>query len=82
VCVAVEVFILLGDFDEYFCYCMSVLSYDVGFNPSTERHYRRLIYYLYIITYIYILIYYTYILHIIFFSLMMVVRPKHVAMYI
>jgi hypothetical protein len=25
-----------------------VISYDVGFNPSTQRHYRRLIYYLYI----------------------------------
>jgi hypothetical protein len=24
-----------------------VISYDVGFNPSTQRHYRRLIYYLY-----------------------------------
>jgi hypothetical protein len=29
-----------------------VISYDVGFNPSTQRHYRRLIYYMYII-YIY-----------------------------
>jgi hypothetical protein len=25
-----------------------VVSDDVGFNPSTQRHYRRLIYYLYI----------------------------------
>jgi hypothetical protein len=25
-----------------------VRSDDVGFNPSTQRHYRRLIYYLYI----------------------------------
>jgi hypothetical protein len=24
-----------------------VISYDVGFNPSTQRHYRRLIYYYY-----------------------------------
>jgi hypothetical protein len=24
--------------------------YDVGFNPSTQRHYRRLIYYIYIAT--------------------------------
>jgi hypothetical protein len=24
----------------------SYISYDVGFNPSTQRHYRRLIYYL------------------------------------
>jgi hypothetical protein len=31
---------------------MWVLSYDVGFNPSTQRHYRRLIYYLYIYIYI------------------------------
>jgi hypothetical protein len=28
-----------------------VISYDVGFNPSTQRHYRRLIYYLYIHSY-------------------------------
>jgi hypothetical protein len=28
-----------------------VISYDVGSNPSTQRHYRRLIYYLYIHTY-------------------------------
>jgi hypothetical protein len=27
-----------------------VISYDVGFNPSTQRHYRRLIYYIYIAT--------------------------------
>jgi hypothetical protein len=26
-------------------------AYDVGFNPSTQRHYRRLIYYLYIHSY-------------------------------
>jgi hypothetical protein len=25
-----------------------VISDDMGFNPSTQRHYRRLIYYLYI----------------------------------
>jgi hypothetical protein len=25
-----------------------VISYDVGFNPPTQRHYRRLIYYLYL----------------------------------
>jgi hypothetical protein len=24
------------------------IEYNVGFNPSTQRHYRRLIYYLYI----------------------------------
>jgi hypothetical protein len=29
------------------------LSYDVGFNPSTQRHYRRLIYYLYIHSYMF-----------------------------
>jgi hypothetical protein len=29
------------------------ISDDVGFNPSTQRHYRGLIYYLYIHTYIY-----------------------------
>jgi hypothetical protein len=29
------------------------VSYDVGFNPSTQRHYRRLIYYLYIHSYIF-----------------------------
>jgi hypothetical protein len=28
-------------------------SYDVGFNPSTQRHYRRLIYYLYIHNYMF-----------------------------
>jgi hypothetical protein len=28
-------------------------SYDVGFNPSTQRHNRRLIYYLYIYIYSY-----------------------------
>jgi hypothetical protein len=28
-----------------------VISYDVGFNPSTQLHYRRLIYYLYIHSY-------------------------------
>jgi hypothetical protein len=27
--------------------------YDVGFNPSTQRHYRRLIYYLYIHSYMF-----------------------------
>jgi hypothetical protein len=30
-----------------------VISYDVGFNPSTQRHYRRLIYYLYIHSYMF-----------------------------
>jgi hypothetical protein len=30
-----------------------VISYDVGFNPSTQRHYHRLIYYLYIHTYMF-----------------------------
>jgi hypothetical protein len=30
-----------------------VISYDVGFNPSTQRHYRRLIYYLYILVHSY-----------------------------
>jgi hypothetical protein len=29
------------------------VSYDVGFNPSTQRHYRRLIYYLYIHSYMF-----------------------------
>jgi hypothetical protein len=29
------------------------ISYDVGFNPSTQRHYRRLIYYLYIHSYMF-----------------------------
>jgi hypothetical protein len=28
-----------------------VISYGVGFNPSTQRHYRRLIYYLYVHSY-------------------------------
>jgi hypothetical protein len=28
-------------------------TYDVGFNPSTQRHYRRLIYYLYICGYMF-----------------------------
>jgi hypothetical protein len=28
----------------------NILPYDVGFNPSTQRHYRRLIYYIYIAT--------------------------------
>jgi hypothetical protein len=62
------------------------MPYDVGFNPSTQHHYRRLIYYLYIHSYMFrshdhhqaeksittlgLL------------SLMMVARPKHVAMYI
>jgi hypothetical protein len=32
------------------------ISYDVGFNPSMQRHYRRLIYYVY---YVYIYIIYT-----------------------
>jgi hypothetical protein len=35
----------------------NTVLYDVGFNPSTQRHYRRLIYYLYIHSYIYIYIY-------------------------
>jgi hypothetical protein len=30
-----------------------VISYDVGFNPSTQRRYRRLIYYLYIHSYMF-----------------------------
>jgi hypothetical protein len=30
-----------------------VISYDVGFDPSTQRHYRRLIYYLYIHSYMF-----------------------------
>jgi hypothetical protein len=30
-----------------------VISYDVGFNPSTQRHYLRLIYYLYIHSYMF-----------------------------
>jgi hypothetical protein len=30
-----------------------VISYDVGFNPSTQRDYRRLIYYLYIHSYMF-----------------------------
>jgi hypothetical protein len=30
------------------CIISVVTSDDVGFNPSTQRHYRRLIYYLYI----------------------------------
>jgi hypothetical protein len=30
-----------------------VISYDVGFNPSTQRHYHRLIYYLYIQSYMF-----------------------------
>jgi hypothetical protein len=30
-----------------------VISYDVGFNPSTQRHYRTLIYYLYIHSYMF-----------------------------
>jgi hypothetical protein len=30
-----------------------LISYDVGFNPSTQCHYRRLIYYLYIHSYIF-----------------------------
>jgi hypothetical protein len=34
------------------------VSYDVGFNPSTQRHYRRLIYYLYIHIYTHIYEYY------------------------
>jgi hypothetical protein len=29
------------------------MQYDVGFNPSTQRHYRRLIYYLYIHSYMF-----------------------------
>jgi hypothetical protein len=33
-----------------------VISYDVGFNPSTPRLYREIIYYLYIYIYIYIYI--------------------------
>jgi hypothetical protein len=55
----------------------------VGFNPSTQRHYRWLIYYLNIHSNMF----WTYDYHQaegsnIFFSLMIVVRPKHVAMYI
>jgi hypothetical protein len=30
-----------------------VISDDVGFNPSTQRHYRRLIYYVYIYSYMF-----------------------------
>jgi hypothetical protein len=30
-----------------------VISYDVGFNPSTQRYYRRLIYYFYIHSYMF-----------------------------
>jgi hypothetical protein len=30
-----------------------MISHDVGFNPSTQRHYRRLIYYLYIHSYMF-----------------------------
>jgi hypothetical protein len=29
------------------------VTYDVGFNPSTQRHYRKLIYYLYIHSYMF-----------------------------
>jgi hypothetical protein len=29
------------------------VTYDVGFNPSTQRHYRMLIYYLYIHSYMF-----------------------------
>jgi hypothetical protein len=63
-------------------------SDDVGFNPSTQRHYHRLIYYLYIHSYMFrsydhhqVEKYIT-TLGLLFFSLMMVVRPKHVAVYI
>jgi hypothetical protein len=33
--------------------CLYLISYDVGFNPSMQRHYRRLIYYLYIYSYMF-----------------------------
>jgi hypothetical protein len=32
---------------------LSFISDDVDFNPSTQRHYRRLIYYLYIHSYMF-----------------------------
>jgi hypothetical protein len=35
------------------CILLRVISYDVGFNPSTQRYYRRLIYYLYIHSYMF-----------------------------
>jgi uncharacterized membrane protein affecting hemolysin expression len=35
---------------------LASITYDVGFNPSTQRHYRRLVYYLYVAMYIIIII--------------------------
>jgi hypothetical protein len=38
-----------------YVYISNILTYDsdVGFNPSTQRHYRRLPYYLYIHSYMF-----------------------------
>jgi hypothetical protein len=38
----------------------NIILYDVGFTPSMQRHYRRLIYYLYIICIYILYIYYIY----------------------
>jgi hypothetical protein len=38
------IFVLIFRFSQFEC---KAGSGDVGFNPSTQRHYRRLIYYLY-----------------------------------
>jgi hypothetical protein len=38
----------------FFCLYLAIpWSYNIGFNPSTQRHYRRLIYYLYIHSYMF-----------------------------